>query len=65
MSEWNIYVDPEAAKIVYESDVKLTSIGLDIAFNPEAVNISEETIEKLKGLNNRQAKYALEIIRLY
>ena len=48
--------------IVYESDVKLTSIGLDIAFNPEAVNISEETIEKLKGLNNRQAKYALEII---
>ena len=62
MSEWNIFVDPEAAKIVYESDVKLTSIGLDIAFNPEAVNISDETIEKLKKLENRQAKYALEII---
>lgn len=62
MSEWNIYVDPEAAKIVYESGVKLTSIGLDIAFNPEAVNISDETIAKLKELKNRQAKYALEII---
>lgn len=62
MSEWNIFVDPEAAKIVYESDVKLTSIGLDIAFNPDAVNISDATIEKLKGLHNRQAKYALEII---
>ena len=62
MSEWNIYVDPEAARIVYESKVKLTTIGLDIAFNPEAVNISEDTIQKLKNLNNRQAKYALEII---
>ena len=59
MSEWNIYVDPEAARIVYESKVKLTTIGLDIAFNPEAVNISEDTIQKLKNLNNRQAKYAL------
>lgn len=62
MSEWNIYVDPEAAKIVYESGVRLTTIGLDIAFNPDAVNISEETIEALKRINNRQAKYALEII---
>ena len=62
MSEWNIFVDPEAAKIVYESGVNLISIGLDIAFNPNAVNISEETIEKLKRVGNRQAKYALEII---
>lgn len=62
MSEWNIFVDPEAARIVYESGVNLISIGLDIAFDPNAVNISDETIEKLKTIGNRQAKYALEII---
>lgn len=30
-SEWNVYVDPEAAKLVYESGVPLTAIGLDVA----------------------------------
>lgn len=62
MSEWNVYVDPEAAKIVYESGVKLTTIGLDIAFNPEWVSIHEEALEKLKKLNTKASRYALEII---
>lgn len=62
MSEWNVYVDPEAAKIVYESGVNLTTIGLDVAFNPDMVNISEETMEKLRRVGNKQCKYALEII---
>lgn len=30
-SEWNVYVDPEAAKIVYESGVPFKAIGLDVA----------------------------------
>jgi purine nucleosidase/pyrimidine-specific ribonucleoside hydrolase len=62
MSEWNVYVDPEAAKIVYESGANLTTIGLDIAFNPHMVNISDTTIGILKTLNTPQAKYTLEII---
>lgn len=62
MSEWNVYVDPEAAKIVYESGVNITTIGLDVAFNPEAVNLSNETLEQLRQIGNPQAKYALEII---
>lgn len=62
MSEWNVYVDPEAAKVVYESDVKLITIGLDVCFNPELVNISEDTIEALRKADTKQAKYALEII---
>lgn len=62
MSEWNVYVDPEAAKIVYESGVRLITIGLDIAFNPEWVSIEQPAIEKLKKLDTKEAKYALEII---
>jgi len=62
MSEWNVYVDPEAAKIVYESGVKLTTIGLDVAFNPEWVNIQEESLKKLEKLNTKASRYVLEII---
>lgn len=62
MSEWNIYVDPEAAQIVYSSDVKLTTIGLDVAFNPEWVSILPETLAKLEKVNSRASRYALEII---
>lgn len=32
-SEWNVYVDPEASKLVYESGIPFTAIGLDIATN--------------------------------
>ena len=62
MSEWNVYVDPEAAKAVYESGVKLTTIGLDVAFNPEWVNIREEALKKLEKLNTKTSRYVLEII---
>ena len=30
-SEWNVYVDPEAAKIVYESGIPFVALGLDVA----------------------------------
>jgi inosine-uridine nucleoside N-ribohydrolase len=62
LSEWNVYVDPEAASIVYESGVNITTIGLDIAFNPDYVNLSTETIEKLRRIGNKASKFALEII---
>ncbi|MDE6901047.1 MAG: nucleoside hydrolase [Oscillospiraceae bacterium] len=62
MSEWNIYVDPEAAEIVYGSGAMLTTIGLDVAFNPEWVSILPETLEKLRRTDSVSARYALEII---
>jgi purine nucleosidase/pyrimidine-specific ribonucleoside hydrolase len=31
VSEWNIYVDPEAARIVFQAGFNLTAIGLDVA----------------------------------
>ena len=30
-SEWNVYVDPEATKQVYEAGLKGTAVGLDVA----------------------------------
>ncbi|MFT3820780.1 MAG: nucleoside hydrolase [Rubrivivax sp.] len=33
-SEWNIYVDPEAAQLVFGAGFRLTAIGLDVATHP-------------------------------
>ena len=31
VSEWNVYVDPEAARLVFHSGIPITAIGLDVA----------------------------------
>lgn len=62
VSEWNVYVDPEAAEIVYSSGAKIITIGLDVAFNPEWVNIDKEVLKKLKKVDTVPSRYALDII---
>lgn len=44
-AEFNIYVDPEAAKIVYESGIPMTMSGLDVT---DKAAIFEDEIEALK-----------------
>lgn len=40
-SEWNVFVDPEAAKLVYEAGLPLVAIGLDVATHFD-VNFSDD-----------------------
>ncbi|MEG1926141.1 MAG: nucleoside hydrolase [Ruthenibacterium sp.] len=61
ISEWNVFVDPEAAKIVYSAGLRLITIGLDIAYSSD-MNIPEETQQKIRLLNNKQANYTMEIL---
>ena len=60
-SEWNVYVDPEAAKIVYESGVPLVALGLDVATHFD-VNFSEEDIEAFRKSNNPEAHFLHQAI---
>ena len=46
VSEWNIYVDPEAAKIVFEAGFRMLAIGLDVATLPK-LNLSSAHRERL------------------
>lgn len=48
MSEFNIATDPEAAKIVFNSGVKVTMVGLDIGMDAQ---ISPENCLAVKELN--------------
>ncbi|MFP3950705.1 MAG: nucleoside hydrolase [Candidatus Bathyarchaeia archaeon] len=34
VAEFNIWHDPEAAKIVFDSDIKIVAVGLDVTTNP-------------------------------
>lgn len=61
-SEWNVYVDPEAAKIVYESGVKLVALGLDVATYFD-VNFSDEDVKKLEMSDKKEASFLANAIR--
>ena len=60
-SEWNVYVDPEAAKIVYSSGIPFTAIGLDVATN-FGVDFSDRDIAQLKASDNREARFLTNAI---
>lgn len=62
MSEWNVYVDPEAADLVYSSGVNLITIGLDIAYGGKT-NITDETLQKILRLHTPQSDYVTEILQ--
>jgi purine nucleosidase/pyrimidine-specific ribonucleoside hydrolase len=55
-SEWNVYVDPEAAKLVYSSGVPLTCLGLDVATHFD-VNFSENTVNCFRSSPRPEARF--------
>ncbi len=61
-SEWNVYVDPEAAKIVYQSGVPLVALGLDVATHFD-VNFTEEEIVSFSVNKRLEAKFLAQAIR--
>ncbi|MGI6643811.1 MAG: nucleoside hydrolase [Bacillota bacterium] len=60
-AEFNIHVDPEAAKIVFESGLPITMIGLDVT-HKAVIYLSE--IESLRTLG-RVGKTAAELLDFY
>ena len=61
-SEWNVYVDPEAAKIVYESGIPLVALGLDVATYFD-VNFTDDDINLLDESDKKEAKFLRQAIR--
>lgn len=53
-SEWNVYVDPEAADLVYRSGIPLIALGLDVATHFD-VNFSDEDRQRLVQSGKREA----------
>ena len=60
-SEWNVYVDPEAAALVYSSSIPFTALGLDVATHFD-VNFPEDDINRFRTSPNREARFLAKAI---
>jgi len=59
-AEFNLYVDPEAARIVFDAGVPLTMVGLDVT---EKVLLREEHVRLLEASNDKVSQAAGKIMR--
>ena len=59
-AEFNFYVDPEAARVVFDSGVPLTMVGLDVT---RKVIIREEQVRALEAAQNPVSQAAGKILR--
>ncbi len=59
-AEFNIYVDPEAAQIVFQAGIPLTMVGLDVT---RKVILTEKHVERLEAGHDRISRVAAQIAR--
>jgi len=59
LSEYNIWCDPEAAKIVFESGMKMTMVGWDISWKYAA--FSHEQAQDIRAMGTPLAKFVIDI----
>ncbi|RTE72199.1 hypothetical protein BHE90_013387 [Fusarium euwallaceae] len=64
VSEWNVYVDPEAADLVFKAGFNLTALGLDVVTRPD-LELSVTHRERLVAAandSNPGAKFLLDVV---
>ncbi len=61
-AEFNIYADPEAALIVFNSGVKLVMCGLDVTM--KAI-VTPEDVETIKAIGNKAGDFVAEAFNFY
>jgi len=59
-AEFNIYVDPEAARIVFQSGIPITMVGLDVT---RKTSLTEEHVKTLEAAQNSVSQAAAKIGR--
>ena len=61
-AEFNIFVDPEAAKIVFESGIPLTQVGLDVT---NKTLLTYEDIEYISALNGPVSSFVGPLLKFF
>ena len=59
-AEFNVYVDPEAARIVFQSGIPITMVGLDVT---RKTTLTEEHVRRLEAAQNPVSQAAAKIGR--
>ncbi|WP_138417309.1 nucleoside hydrolase [Aquibacillus sediminis] len=61
-AEFNIYVDAEAAKVVFESGVPISMFGLDVTHQAVA---TDDVVNKLAKIDNEVATFVVELLTFF
>ena len=61
-AEFNVYVDPHAAKIVFAAGVPIVMFGLDVTHK---VCVTDERLRRVAAVGNRAAKAAAGMLEFY
>lgn len=61
-AEFNIYVDPEAAEMVFGAGVPITMCGLDVT---HAAQVMDEDIERIRAVTNPIARTVAELLDFF
>jgi inosine-uridine nucleoside N-ribohydrolase len=59
-AEFNVYVDPEAARIVFQSGIPITMVGLDVT---RKTSLTDQHVKTLESSDNRVSQAAAKIAR--
>src|ERR1700680_30223 len=59
-AEFNVYVDPEAARMVFQSGIPITMVGLDVT---RKTSLTEEHVRVLEAAQNPVSQAAAKIAR--
>ncbi|MFJ3486190.1 nucleoside hydrolase [Pseudomonas sp. NPDC090202] len=62
VAEFNIFADPDAARVVLASGVKLTYVPLDVTHK---ILTSDQRLKQIQGLNNHAGKLVSDILNEY
>jgi inosine-uridine nucleoside N-ribohydrolase len=62
VAEFNIWHDPEAAKIVFDSGIPITAIGLDVTTDPSN-RLLKPSFKEIEALGTRRAKFVSDLCR--
>lgn len=61
-AEANVFIDPEAAKICFESDMNITMVGLDVT---RKTLLTQKELDLWKSFNTPQSNLFYEIVSFY
>lgn len=61
-AEFNIYADPEAAKVVLNSGISLTMVGLDLTHQATATS---DVLERINAIGTPLAKTVVELLEFF
>ena len=61
-AEFNIYVDPHAANVVFNSGIEITMMGLDVTHK---VNVNDQIINSIKTNNNKASVFFADLMDFY